>query len=131
MAGALLDHLVRPQQQGLRDRQAQRLGGLEVNDQLELGRLLDGEVGGLGTLEDSVRRTSRRAKRVRSTAKLCAASDQGTFFDIPHSRSIVADDVERIDPATYLESLLVKSIHDGLAFLQTRRARDPNMRNEG
>lgn len=74
---------------------------------------------------------ARRARRVRSTAQLCAPSEQGTFFDIPRSRSIVADDVERIDPTTYLESLFVKSIHDGLAFLQTRRARDPNMRNEG
>ena len=41
-----LDHLVRPQQQRRRDRQAERLGGLEVDDQLELGGLLDGEVGG-------------------------------------------------------------------------------------
>src|SRR5437016_393835 len=39
---ALLDDLVRPPQHRLRDRQAERLGGLEVDDQLELGRLLDG-----------------------------------------------------------------------------------------
>jgi hypothetical protein len=44
---ALLDDLVRPQQERLRDRQAERLGGLEVDDQLELRGLLDGEVGGL------------------------------------------------------------------------------------
>ena len=51
---APLDHLIRPQQQRRRDRQAERLGGLEVDDQLELGRLLDGEVGGLRALEDLV-----------------------------------------------------------------------------
>src|SRR5262245_40555930 len=42
---ASLDHLVRPPQQRRRDRQAERLGGLEVDDQLELGGLLDGEFG--------------------------------------------------------------------------------------
>ncbi len=71
------------------------------------------------------------AKRVRSTAKLHAPSEQGISLDIPHPRTIVADDIERIDLTTYLESFLVKSIHDGLAFLQTGRARDPHVRNEG
>src|SRR6266699_588690 len=32
----------------------ERLGGLEVDEQLELRRLLDGEIGGLGALEDLV-----------------------------------------------------------------------------
>ena len=49
-----LDHLVRPDQHRLRNRQAQSLGGLEVDYQFELRRLLDGEVGGLGALEDLV-----------------------------------------------------------------------------
>jgi hypothetical protein len=39
-----------PAQQRRRDRQAERLRGLEVDDQLELGRLLDWEIAGLGTL---------------------------------------------------------------------------------
>ena len=38
-----LDHLIRPQQQRRRDRQAEGLGGLEVDDQLELRGLLDRE----------------------------------------------------------------------------------------
>jgi hypothetical protein len=46
-AGALLDHLIRPLQERRRDRQAEGLRGLEVDDQLKLGRLLDGEVAGL------------------------------------------------------------------------------------
>ena len=50
----LLDHLVGPPQHRLRDRQPQRLGGLEIDDQLELGGLLDGQVAGLGALEDFV-----------------------------------------------------------------------------
>ncbi len=49
-----LDHLVRPRQQRRRDRQAEGLRGLEVDDQLELGGLLDREVAGLGAPEDPV-----------------------------------------------------------------------------
>ena len=45
-----LDHLIRPLQQRRRHRQPERLGSLEVDDQLELGRLLDGQVAGLGAL---------------------------------------------------------------------------------
>ena len=46
----LLDDLVRSQQQRLRDRQAQSFGGLQVDHQLELRRLLDWEAIGLCTL---------------------------------------------------------------------------------
>ena len=38
----LLDHLIRSQQQRLRDREAERLRGFEVDDQLELRWLFDG-----------------------------------------------------------------------------------------
>src|SRR5215475_676223 len=49
-----LDDFIRPLQQRRRDREPQRLRGLEVDQQLELRWLLDREVGGLGTLEDLV-----------------------------------------------------------------------------
>ena len=42
LADPSLDHLIRPLQERRRDRQAEGLGGLEVDDQLELGGLLDG-----------------------------------------------------------------------------------------
>ena len=45
-----LDHLVRPRQQRRRDRQAEGLGRLEVDQQIELGRLRDGKVAGLAPL---------------------------------------------------------------------------------
>ena len=48
--GHLLDHLVCPLKERRRDRQAEGFGGLEVDDQLELGGLLDGQVGRLGAL---------------------------------------------------------------------------------
>src|SRR5205809_704757 len=50
----LLDHLVRPQQHRLWDGQPENLRSSEVDHQLELRRLLDGEVGRLGALEDLV-----------------------------------------------------------------------------
>src|SRR5438128_337599 len=63
----LLDHLIRLQQHRLRDRQAQRLSGLEVDHQFERGRLLHGQVTGLGTLEDPVDISSRAASQIRET----------------------------------------------------------------
>ena len=38
----------------LRDREPERLRCLEVDDEVEAHRLLDGEVGGLGALENAV-----------------------------------------------------------------------------
>src|SRR5260370_40379364 len=43
----LLNHLIRPKQQRLRNRQAEGLGGLEVDDQFKRSGLLDGEISGL------------------------------------------------------------------------------------
>ena len=51
---ALLDDLIRPQQHRRRDRLAERLGSLHVDDQLELRGLFDGQVGGFGAFEDLV-----------------------------------------------------------------------------
>ena len=51
---SLLDHLIRPLQERLRDRQPERLRRLEVDHQLERGRLLDGQIGRSGALQDLV-----------------------------------------------------------------------------
>jgi hypothetical protein len=48
--GPSFDHVLRAQQQRRRDRETERLGGLEVDHELELRRLLDGRVGGLSAL---------------------------------------------------------------------------------
>jgi hypothetical protein len=46
-ARASLDHLVGTSEEGRRHFQAKRLGGLQIDDEIELGRLLDREVSGL------------------------------------------------------------------------------------
>jgi hypothetical protein len=48
------NHLGCLEEERRRNRQAQRLGGLEVNDQLELRGLLHGQVGRRGALQDSI-----------------------------------------------------------------------------
>ena len=50
----LLDDLVCPGEYRLGDRQAERSGGFQIDQDLELRWLLDGEIGGLGPLQDLV-----------------------------------------------------------------------------
>src|SRR5262245_54253121 len=54
LAAPLLDHLIGSGEDRRRDGQPEGFGGLEVDDELELGRLLDRQIGGLGTLENLV-----------------------------------------------------------------------------
>src|SRR5262245_66342910 len=46
------NHLVGEREQPVRNLEAERLGGLEVDHQLELGRLLDRQIARLGALEN-------------------------------------------------------------------------------
>src|SRR5215471_16674554 len=48
------DDLIRPRQQRRRDRQPESLGGLKIDDQLELGRFFNGQVAGTGAFENLV-----------------------------------------------------------------------------
>ena len=76
-AGHLLDNLVCLQQEGLRNRDAESLGSLEVDHQLELRRLLDGEIGGLGPLEDLVQSRPCRSRPGTRRPTGCSMRQRG------------------------------------------------------
>jgi hypothetical protein len=50
----LFDHLVNERQHGLRDAQPERLRGLDVDHELELGRLLNWQIAGVSALQDAI-----------------------------------------------------------------------------
>jgi hypothetical protein len=50
--GVSFDDLVGACKNRLRDCQAERVGGVQIDDQLEFGRLLDRQIGGFGAVED-------------------------------------------------------------------------------
>ena len=56
----LFDHLVRPHQHVRRNRQTDLLGGFEIDHELELLRLLDRKISGLGALQNFVHVCMRR-----------------------------------------------------------------------
>src|ERR1700738_4318724 len=64
IAQELLDHLVGDREEPRRKGQAERLGGLEVDSELELGWLLHRQVRGLGALEDLVNVAGGTPKQV-------------------------------------------------------------------
>src|SRR6516165_6935373 len=58
----LIDYLCSASEDRGWNRQAKRLGGLLVDDEIEDGRLLNRQISGLGTFEDSPRVTAGLAK---------------------------------------------------------------------
>src|ERR1700675_4289278 len=80
----LLDHLVGGGQQRFRDGEAEGLSGLKVDDQLEFGRLLDGQIRGLCALEDSPNKLSTQLSN--SVFKIDAVAHQPPGGGIESSR---------------------------------------------
>jgi hypothetical protein len=67
---SLFDHFVGEQQEGFRYRQPERLGGLEIDAQREIGRLLDRQLTHLGASEDAVNVACRLAVLFSSVVSL-------------------------------------------------------------
>src|SRR5258705_13976188 len=74
-----LDYLVRPPQHRLRDRQAEGLGGLEVDHQLELGGPLDRKASRLRPLEDAIDGARRAPGHVREA---CTVGHEAAVLDV-------------------------------------------------
>jgi len=60
------DHLVGAGEQSIRNGEAEFIGGLEIEDQLECGGLFDGDVAGFRTLENLVHENGGAAKLVKA-----------------------------------------------------------------
>ena len=65
LARASFDHLVGAQQECLWDREAERLDGCQIDDKLELGRLLDRKVSGFSPFENFVDKVGRMSELIR------------------------------------------------------------------
>src|SRR5262245_46012294 len=97
LAAPLFDHLISACQQRGRDRQAERLGRLEVDDEVELVDLLDRQVPGVGAEKDALDVLGREP--AQSEAVLTIARQRsletlpwyesivGSFFALEVSRS--------------------------------------------
>src|SRR5262249_50439192 len=70
MRGASFYDLIRSQQQRRRGSEAESLRGLDVDDQLILGGLLHGYIGGLGTFQNLVHEACRSAEQVRIARRI-------------------------------------------------------------
>ena len=78
----LFDHLIRLEEERRGDRQAERLGGLEIEDQLEGHGPFDGQVGGLGPFEELI--YEHGAAPVETVAT--AANEAGTIVNMNAAR---------------------------------------------
>ena len=64
----LFDHLVGAGEDQRRDREAERVRGLEIDDEIEPNRLLDRQVGGARSLQNPINIAGGSAKVVRRIA---------------------------------------------------------------
>ena len=81
-----LDDLVGAGKDRWRDREAESLRGLQIDDQLEIGRLLDRQIGGLGATEDLT--------GVNADVVICLRKDR-PIANQPAIRDVFAPNIDR------------------------------------
>ena len=86
----LFDHLIGPGEDRLWDREAERLAGLEIDDQLKHGQLLNRQIGRLGAFEDLVDVGCRAPVQIREIRKV------GYETTVAHERSTHAYDGQAV-----------------------------------
>src|SRR4051794_8031885 len=72
------DHLIRTGEKRGWDREAEGSGGPQVYDEIELRRLLDGQVGGLGSLQNLINVGGGAPNQI---GKVCAIGHEPTGID--------------------------------------------------
>src|SRR5215475_12737136 len=75
-----LDHLVGADKESGWHRKTERLGGLEVDDQLDFGGLLDRQVGGFLALENAARVEATQAKHIGEVVSIAHEPAGGSEF---------------------------------------------------
>src|SRR5262245_7705827 len=76
------DHLVSADKESGWHRKTERLAGLEVDDQLDFGSLLDRQVGGFLALENAARVEAAQAKHIREVVSVAHEPAGGSEFGI-------------------------------------------------
>src|SRR5262249_31705863 len=79
-ASPSLDHLVGTSEHQWRDREAKQTRRPQIDDELELGRLFDGQLGWIRSLEYLVHIASCAAEEVDDVHAICRQSPRGNVF---------------------------------------------------
>src|SRR5215470_15641985 len=102
----LLDHLIRPGQQRRRNRQAKRLGGLEVDDEFKSCRLLNRKIGRPRTLANpgDIRGSTHGDRGYVWTERHEAAVVNNLSEAVDNGQPICCGEVDELSPGCIKQS---------------------------